>query len=136
MHVCLFLASPPDIVSHPNPSMAAFYSSVQFSCVARGFELKTIDWKKADSQSLPFTATVTNTSSNVNEIVSVLTITEVIGYYSGQYFCEAKNSAGTATSSPASLNVIGMYITMYVCNYFTVDIVEITGISKGGYIVL
>ena len=90
--------------------MVAFYSSVQFSCIARGFELRTIDWKKADSQRLPLTATVTNTSSNLNEIVSVLTITEVIGYYSGQYFCEAKNSAGTATSSPASLTVNGMYI--------------------------
>ena len=113
--MCAFLASPPDILSHPNPSMVAFYSSVQFSCITRGFELRTIDWRKADSQRLPLTATVTNTSSNVNEIVSVLTITEVIGYYSGQYFCEAKNSAGTATSSPASLNVNGTYVATYVC---------------------
>ena len=108
----MFSASPPDILSQPNPSVVAFYSSVQFSCIARGFELRTIDWKKADSQRLPLTAIVTNTSSNVNEIVSVLTITEVVGYYSGQYFCEAKNSAGTATSSPASLNVNGMYVCL------------------------
>ena len=115
-----FLVSPPDIVSHPNPSAVDFYSSVQFSCVARGFELKTINWKKADSQRLPVTATVTNTSSNINEIVSVLTITKVIGYYSGQYFCEAKNSAGTTMSSPASLNVNGMYVaSMYACSYMT-----------------
>ena len=67
-------------------------------------------WIKVGSQRLPFTATVTNTSSNINEIVSVLTISEAIGYYSGQYFCEAKNSAGTTTSSPASLNVNGMYV--------------------------
>ena len=103
-----FLVSPPDIVTHPSPSEVAFYSSVQFSCIARGFELKAVDWKKADSQKLPFTASITNTSSNSNEIISVLTITEVIGYYSGQYFCEAKNSAGTATSSPATLNVNGI----------------------------
>ena len=114
---CVFLVSLPDILGHPNPSMAAFYSSVQFSCVARGFELRTIDWKKADSPRLPFTASVTNTSSNVNEIVSVLTITEVIGYYSGQYFCEAKNSAGTATSFPANLTVNGMRVTTYVCMF-------------------
>ena len=110
--------------------MVAFYSSVQLSCIARGFELRTIDWKKADSQRLPLTATVTNTSSNLNEIVSVLTITEVIGYYSGQYFCEAKNSAGTATSSAASLTVNGTYIIVIqllqqkLCSY-------ITGISNG-----
>ena len=107
--MCIFLVSPPDIVRHPSPSEVTFYSSVQFSCIARGFGLKTVDWKKADSQKLPFTASITNTSSNSNEIVSVLTITEIIGYYSGQYICEAKNSAGTTTSSPASLTVTGMY---------------------------
>ena len=96
-------------MSHPNSSTVAFYGSVQFSCVARGFELSSVEWKKVDSQKLPFTASITNTSSNINEITSVLTITEVIGYYSGQYFCEAKNSAGTATSSAASLTVTGMY---------------------------
>lgn len=95
-------------MNHPNPAVVAFYSSIQFSCIARGFELKTVEWKKTDSQRLPFTATVTNTLSN-NEIFSVLTVTEVIGYYSGQYFCEARNSAGTATSSQATLFVNGIY---------------------------
>ena len=101
------LVSPPDILNHPTSSTVAFYSNVQFNCVARGFGLVSIAWKKVDSQRLPFTARVTNTSSNINEISSVLTITEVIGYYSGQYLCEAKNSAGIATSSPATLYVNG-----------------------------
>ena len=104
-----FLVSPPDILSHPSASTVTFFDSVKFSCITRGYELTSVIWKKVGSQRLPFTASITNTSSNINEITSVLTITEVIGYYSGQYFCEAKNSAGTTTSSPASLTVTGMY---------------------------
>ena len=102
------LASPPDIVDHPSSTIVVFYSSAQFSCTARGFRLINIVWKKAGSQRLPFTAKVTNISSDINEITSVLTITEIIGYYSGQYFCEVRNSAGTTTSSLATLNVSGM----------------------------
>ena len=113
------LVSPPDILNHPTSSTVAFYSNVQFSCVARGFGLVSIVWKKDNSQRLPFTATVTNTPSNINEIMSVLTITEVIGYYSGQYLCEAKNSAGTVTSSPANLYVNGMYL--YIRSYVVIS---------------
>lgn len=102
------LVSPPEILSHPISSAIAFYNSVQFSCAVRGFRLISIVWKKAGSQRLPSTFTITNTSSNINEIISILTITEVIGYYSGEYFCEAKNSAGTTTSSSATLSVNGM----------------------------
>ena len=95
-------------MNHPTASTVTFFGSVQFSCVIRSYDLSNVIWKKVGSQKLPYTASTTNTSSNINEIVSVLTITEVIGYYSGQYFCEAKNSAGTTTSSLATLNVNGI----------------------------
>ena len=95
-------------MSHPTASTVTYFGSVQFNCFIRSYDLNSVIWKKVGSQKLPFTVSVTNTSSNINEITSVLTITEVIGYYSGQYFCEAKNSAGTATSSPATLNVNGI----------------------------
>ena len=108
------LVSPPDILSHPSASTVTFFDSVQFSCITRGYELTSVIWKKVGSQRLPFTASITNTSSNINEILSVLTITEVIGYYGGQYFCEAKNCAGTTTSSLATLTVNGVYICMYI----------------------
>ena len=107
-HLHTFVASPPDILSHPTASTVTFFGSVQFSCVIRSYDLSSVIWKKVGSQKLSYTASITNTSSNINEIVSMLTITEVIGYYSGQYFCEAKNSAGTATSSLATLNVNGI----------------------------
>ena len=100
-------------MTNPSSSTVVFYDNAQFRCITRGYELLDIVWKKADSQRLPLTAEVTNIPSNVNEIISVLTIIEAIGYYSGQYYCEAKNSAGTIKSSPATLYVNGMY----VCNY-------------------
>ena len=108
-----FLVSPPDILEHPTSSTVAFYGNVQFRCAARGFGLISIVWKRDGLHRLPLTARVTNTTS-VNEINSVLTITEVIGYYSGQYLCEAKNSAGTTASSLATLYVNGTYVHTYV----------------------
>ena len=111
------LVSPPEILTHPTSSRVAFYSNVQFKCVAKGYGLVSVVWKKTGSQRLPFTARVTNTT-DINEITSVLTITEVIGYYSGQYLCEAKNNAGiTTTSSLATLHVNGMYVHTYVRSY-------------------
>ena len=98
-------------MKHPNSYTVTSCGSAQFSCVARGFGLTSIVWKKVGSQRLPFTARVTNTSSDhINEMVSMLTITELIGYYSGQYFCEAKNIAGTTKSFPATLNVNSKYV--------------------------
>jgi len=95
-------------VDHPSSTTVVFYSSAQFSCTARGFRLISVVWKKVGSQRLPSTATVTTVSSGINEITSKLTIIQIIGYYSGQYFCKVRNSAGTATSLPATLNVNGM----------------------------
>ena len=95
-------------MDHPSSTNVVFYSSAQFSCTARGFRLTSVVWKKVSSQRLPSTATVTTVSSGTNEIISKLSIIEIIGYYSGQYFCEVRNSAGTATSLPATLNVNGM----------------------------
>ena len=119
------LVSPPDILNHPTASTVAFYSNVQFRCVARGYGLVSIVWKKTGSQRLPFTARVTNTT-DVNEITSVLTITEVIGYYSGQYLCETKNSAGTIASSPATLYVTEFWKTYHL---HTSEIIRISNFA-------
>ena len=77
--------------------------SATFSCVARGFGLIQIVWKRV-KYSLPITADVTEERS-LNEVSSMLKITKIDGYYSGQYYCVAENEAGKVTSQTANLHV-------------------------------
>jgi len=56
---------------------------------------------------MPITAVVTETKS-LNNVSSILKITEVVGYYSGQYYCVAENKAGKVISQIANLHVQGM----------------------------
>ena len=55
---------------------------------------------------MPITAEVTKERS-LNSISSILKITKVIGYYSGQYYCIAENEGGKVASQSASLYVKG-----------------------------
>lgn len=87
--------------------------SASFICNASGFGSIKIFWKR-DNYSLPATATnitvpatasVTKDRALINEFSSTLNIPEIIGYYSGQYYCVAENEAGTSTSQRVYLHV-------------------------------
>jgi len=56
---------------------------------------------------MPITAVVTEAKS-LNDVSSILKITGVVGYYSGQYYCIAENKAGKVISQTANLRVQGM----------------------------
>ena len=69
---------------------------------------------KETSSRLPQTSVITtSTSPDKNEITSRLQISKVIGYYSGRYYCVAKNSAGNVSSNSANLYVEGNVAVQY-----------------------
>ena len=72
-----------------------------FVCTARGYGLIKIVWKRVN-YTLPVTADVTEEKS-LNELSSTLTISEIVGYYSGQYYCIVENEAGNITSKIVNL---------------------------------
>ena len=82
------------------------FESVSFNCTARGFGLLEIIWKRI-RHAIPVTAEITQVKS-LNEITSVIKISTTVGYYSGQYYCIAKNEVGETISRIANLNVIGI----------------------------
>ena len=72
-------------------------------CTASGYGLIKIVWKRVN-YSLPVTADVTEEKS-LNELSSILKISEIVGYYSGQYYCIVENEAGNVTSRTVNLFV-------------------------------
>ena len=100
------LASPPVFIQHPISRTVEAFSSVMFECKVQGYGYINIEWRKFGFD-LPRTANINNINST-NEVISVLNITSTVGYYSGQYYCIATNSAGqTAVSLYANLSVQG-----------------------------
>ena len=95
----------PTISEQPNNMTIDIFESVSFNCSAHGFGLLEIIWERI-RHVIPVTAKITQIKS-LNEITSVLKITNSVGYYSGQYRCIAKNVAGKTISQIANLNVIG-----------------------------
>ena len=95
----------PKITEQPNNMTIDIFKSVSLNCTARGFGLSEIIWKRI-RYAIPVIAETTSIIS-VNEITSVLKITNTVGYYSGKYYCIAKNKAGETISQIATLNVIG-----------------------------
>ena len=79
------------------------YNSASFVCTARAYGLIRIVWKRVN-YTLPVTATVTERKL-LNELSSTLTIFEIVGYYSGQYYCIAENEAGKVISKFVNLHV-------------------------------
>ena len=61
---------------------------------------------------MPVTAEVTEEKS-LNEVSSILTITKVVGYYVGQYYCIAESEVGAVVSQTANLYVQGNTINVY-----------------------
>ena len=72
-----------------------------FVCAAHGYGLIKIVWKRVN-YTLPVTADVKDKKS-LNELSSTLTISEIVGYYSGQYYCIVENEAGNITSKIVNL---------------------------------
>ena len=80
-------------------------------CTARGYGLIKIVWKRV-TYTLPVTADVTEEKS-FNELSSTLTISEISGYYSGQYYCIVENKAGKVTSRITTLYVKTSKVNTY-----------------------
>jgi len=78
--------------------------------MVKGYGNIMIEWRKLDSH-LPITATVKSIKS-LNAVTSTLEIDQSIGYYKGNYYCTASNSAGVVNSSSAFLNISGKYIQL------------------------
>ena len=91
------------------------YNSASFVCTARGYGLVKIIWKRVNYTS-PVTADVTQEES-LNQITSTLKISEIIGYYSGQYYCIAANRDKEVASQIVNLHVTkSTYCTAYYIN--------------------
>ena len=88
------------------------YNSASFVCTARGYRLVKITWKRVN-YTLPITAEVTQEES-LNQITNTLKIFEIVGYYSGQYYCVAANRDVEIASQIVNLHVTkSMYFTTY-----------------------
>ena len=96
----------PTILEQPNNMTINVYESVSFKCSASGFGQLKIVWKRIE-HNMPLTAEVTE-EKPLNKITSILKITNTAGYYSGQYYCVAKNQVGEIFSQIADLYVQGI----------------------------
>ena len=105
----------PAILEHPNNMSINPDESVTFKCTASGFGVLEIVWKRF-KHDMPVTAEVTEETS-LNKITSILKITKTAGYYSGQYYCVAKNEFGEVVSHIANLHIQGNnnYSTKTIC---------------------
>ena len=94
----------PRITRQPDDvNVTTLCNSASFVRTARGYGLTKIVWKRVN-YTLPVTADVTEETS-LNKLSSTLTISEVVGYYSGQYYCIVENEAGNVTSRIVDLCV-------------------------------
>ena len=116
----IFTVYLPKITKQPNDvNVTTACNSASFMCTAYGFGLINIVWERIN-YTLPITFDVTE-QKNLNTLSSTLTISEIVGYYSGQYYCVVKNRAGIITSQIANLHVkksnvlqSNIYIDIYV----------------------
>ena len=99
-----FAVSLPRITRQPDDvNVTTLCNSASFVCTAHGSGLRKIVWKRVN-YTLPVTADVTEEKS-FNELSSTLTISEIFGYYSGQYYCIVENEAEKVTSRIVNLCV-------------------------------
>ena len=89
------------------------YESVSLTCSAHGFGSIKIVWKRI-KLNMPVTAMVVTEKKSLNSISSVLKITKIFGYYSGQYYCVAESEAGKVLSQIANLLVQGSNVLVHV----------------------
>ena len=101
----LIVVSLPTISEQPNDVNSTVDDSALFKCTAYGFRVTSVVWRRV-KYNMPITAEVIEERS-LNGISSILKITKVIGYYSGQYYCVAENKGGKVVSQSANLYVKG-----------------------------
>ena len=95
--------SSPRITTQPVDVKVTVYKSASFSCTAHGSGIIKIIWERVN-YSLPITADITEEKS-LNGLSSTLRISDIVGYYSGQYYCVAENKAGKTASEIVNLHV-------------------------------
>ena len=103
--VSFYAVSPPVVISHPSAVTVNAFESAIFQCSFRSFGVAKIVWKKKGCL-LPETASESITRKR-NIVTSKLQINRAVGYYSGDYYCVAKNVAGEVLSMTADLYVKG-----------------------------
>ena len=101
-YVCIAVSAPTITIQPVNINVSV-YKSASFKCTAHGFQLTKILWKRIN-YTLPATADII-TETSFNTLTSTLMISEIIGYYSGWYYCIAENAAGKVASHIAKLHV-------------------------------
>jgi len=99
-----FIVSLPVILKYPENVNVMFYGAAKFQCIASGFHVN-VTWLKPRSN-LPRKSEVTK-SGDAHNITSILKVNNIIGYYAGNYCCNAENKAGSV-SVFATLKVNGM----------------------------
>ena len=113
-----FTVSLPKFSKQPDDVNVTVCNSASFVCTARGYGLVKITWKRVN-YALPITAEVTQEES-LNQITSTLKIFEIIGYYSGQYYCVAANRDVEIASQIVNLHVTkSMYCTVCYCQHLS-----------------
>ena len=111
---CMFLllltvVSLPVMITQPKPTTVHVYDTATFQCTGRSYGKVTITWKRLMSK-LPVTATVNVTKISSNEVTSILIIKNIIGYYSGNYYCVIENDVGKVNSKFAYCDVTGIVV--------------------------
>ena len=96
----------PVITKQPSSVVVEVNKVATFECSAKSYGTASIIWKRLKF-GLPVTANVTVTKS-LNNITSVLTIENTIGYYEGYYYCVIENSVGQVNSTFAYCNIKGI----------------------------
>ena len=94
------------MLKQPSNININLYRSVSFECIACGFGALQISWRRVE-HNMPITAEITEQIS-IYEISSILKISEVVGYYSGQYYCIVTSKDGSVVSQTSNLHVQGM----------------------------
>ena len=104
----MLVASLPVIMVQPVSIVVNVTDDIIMKCTVRSYGDVKITWKKLNS-TLPSSA-VPKEIKSINEITSILNISNAIGYYKGYYYATISNIAGEINSSMVYLNVSGKYI--------------------------
>ena len=105
----------PIISEQPNDMNINVYEPISFKCTAHCFKIIKVVWKRV-KHNMPITTEVTEIKS-LNEISSILKITNSIGHYSGQYYCVVESELGKTVSQIANLIVQGNINELYIMHY-------------------
>ena len=106
------LVSLPVILKYPEHVNVTFYEVAEFQCIVSGYHVN-VTWLKPGSN-LPRTYEVTK-SGDEHNMTSVLKINNIIGYYAGNYCCNAVTKAGSVSACAALKVEAGMHYFYKQC---------------------